>query len=386
MPSTTYDHLTAVVIMGVLFSVAVVAVPTISYINLLNVDQQQLRNVALEVMKTMLFDTGYPSNWGSTYNFNKDSVTRFGLAFSGGSSFYVLDSDKVQRLVTDNPSGSLDYETVRTKLGLQGYGFTIRIISPFNVTVRRDMSTGYNPLRFNVLVTFNDGRRIPNARVEASMVYVVGSDNQNFFMTKAESQTSERGECTIEKVLPSGVTGLIVVIKTTVADVASASAHFLEGFKPNVAAASIVGDNITMWIREENMPGGSDTSGVRWIMDIISVTEDNVGNMYEGGQTNEDKITYGLGYYMWSRVFQGLSYDGPQFLIFSLSVPLGAGEGGRQLVLFVGPNPNWLGSRLLGYGGSASSEFRAGRTIKLTRSVEIRGMTYIFELLLWKES
>jgi len=383
MPSATYDHIAALGIMGVLFAASVVALPTISYINLLNVDQQQLRNVALEVLKTMLFDTGYPSNWGSTRNFNKDGVERFGLALSGVSSFYVLDSDKVQRLVADNPSGSLDYETVRTKLGLRGYSFTIRIVSPFNVTVRRDMSTGYNPLRFNILTTFNDGRRIPNARVEATIVYVVGSNKTDYFMTKAESRTNERGECTIEKVLPSNVKGLIVVMKTTVADMATVSSHFLEGFKQNVAAASIVGDNMTMWIREENMPGGSDTSGVRWIMDIISVKEGGAENLYEGGQTDENKITYGRGYYLWSRVFSGLSYDAPLFFIFSLSVPLGAGEGGRQLVLFAGPNPNWLGSRLLGYGSNSES---SAERIKLSRSVEIRGMTYIFELLLWKES
>jgi len=382
MPTTTYDHLIAFGIIVVLFAVSVVAVPTISYINLLNIDQQQLRNVALEVLKTMLFDTGYPSNWGLTYNFNKDSVLRFGLALSGDSAFYVLDSDKVQRLVTDNPSGSLDCETVRTKLGLQGYGFIVKIVSPFNVTVRRDMSTGFNPLRFNVLVKFNDGRRIPNAHVEATMVYVVGSDKQNFFMTKAESQTSERGECTIEKVLPAGVTGLIVVVKTTVADVASASAHFVEGFKQNVAAASIVGDNITMWIPQDAMLEGDNTRSERRVWDIISVTEDSVANMYEGGNPTEDKITYGEGYYMWSRVFPGLSYDDPQFLIFNLLVTLK--DGGRQLVLFVGPNPNWLGSRLLGYG-TIGAEPSAGR-IKLARSVEISGMTYIFELLLWKES
>ena len=382
MPTTTYDHLIALGIMVMLFAVSVVAVPTISYINLLNIDQQQLRNVALEVLKTMLFDTGYPQNWGSTGNFNKDSIARFGLALSGDSSLYVLDSDKVQRLVTDNPSGSLDCETVRTKLGLQGYGFIVKIVSPFNVTVRRDMSTGFNPLRFNVLVKFNDGRRIPNAHVEATMVYVVGSDKQNFFMTKAESQTSELGECTIEKVLPAGVTGLIVVVKTTVADVASASAHFVEGFKQNVAAASIVGDNITMWIPQDAMLEGDNTRSERRVWDIISVTEDSVANMYEGGNPTEDKITYGEGYYMWSRVFPGLSYDDPQFLIFNLLVTLK--DGGRQLVLFVGPNPNWLGSRLLGYG-TIGAEPSAGR-IKLARSVEISGMTYIFELLLWKES
>jgi hypothetical protein len=87
------------IVVGIAMSSAIVIIPNLSYVNLLYVNQQQLRNIALDTMKAMLLDTGYPNNWGSTYDFDQDQVERFGLALAGSSSFYVLDSEKVQRTV-----------------------------------------------------------------------------------------------------------------------------------------------------------------------------------------------------------------------------------------------------------------------------------------------
>ena len=101
MIGTVYDYLMAIVIVGVIFVAAVVVVPNASNMNLLYVDQQQLRNVALEALKAMLLDTGYPVNWGSQDPFDQNSIQRFGLAYSGTSSFYVLDPEKAQRLAID---------------------------------------------------------------------------------------------------------------------------------------------------------------------------------------------------------------------------------------------------------------------------------------------
>lgn len=166
MIGTVYDYLAATIIVGSIFVAAVVVVPNASYMNLLYVDHQQLRNVALETLKTMLLDAGYPENWGSQTPFDQNSVQRFGLAHSGTSSFYVLDSEKVQRLVASNPAGHIDYEVIREKLGLQDYGFCIKIFPLFNVTVD-DLSEG-SELLFDINVRFNDGRAIPNAAVDAT--------------------------------------------------------------------------------------------------------------------------------------------------------------------------------------------------------------------------
>jgi len=47
MVAPVFEHITAIIVVSMLFVSAVIAVPAISYVNLLYVDQQQFRNVAL---------------------------------------------------------------------------------------------------------------------------------------------------------------------------------------------------------------------------------------------------------------------------------------------------------------------------------------------------
>jgi hypothetical protein len=106
--------------------------------------------------------------------------------------------------------------------------------------------------------------------------------------------------------------------------------------------------------------------------------------LYVGGQNPDDHLTPGGGYYFWNRTFKGLSRDPPLFLIFNIEVTLG-GEGGRQLILMVGPKPNWTGSRVTGYGDPAGISPESS-AVTVQRAVVISGMTYIAELTFWKES
>ncbi|NIQ05873.1 MAG: hypothetical protein GWO20_09175 [Candidatus Korarchaeota archaeon] len=375
MVAPAYDHLTALVFACVLFVSGAVAVPAISYLNLLYVDQQQLRNVALEVLNSMLFDIGCPSNWGSSNPFNESGVAKFGLALSGSSSFYILDPDKVQCLVAGNPSGSLDYETVRTLLGLQDYGFNIKIVPPFNVHTR-DKSEIPN-LLFELNATFRNGNPIPNAHVEATILYVKGKSG--YFTAETENYTNCLGKCTIEKELSLDATDYVVVLKVSVANLATVTSTFMEGFEQHTMNASIVGENITIAIPEG--PGWEkDSAGVRWIQSVLVVNEFGVWPIYSGSKSNEDKITWGGAYWGWSRLFTGLSYYNPLFVIFNIDAP-----NPRRLVLFVGPYTTAMGYRVFNFGGFPAPS-SSGAALKLERTVEIAGMPYIFELLLWKEA
>jgi len=375
MVAPVFEHITAMMVVGMLFVSAVIAVPAISYVNLLYVDQQQFRNVALEALNSMLLGMGYPSEWGSSASFNESDVTQFGLALSESSSFYVLDPDKVQRLDVDNPSGSLDYETVRTLLELQDYGFNIKIVPPFNVTAIK--KSGNPSLLYEVNVTFNDGRPIPNAHVEATILYM--EDKKDYFTTETENSTNWLGQCTIEKELSSGVTDYVVVLKTTVADLATVTSTYMEGFgHQHTTNASIVGENISLSIPEG--PGWEKGSaGKRWVESIAVVSADGTWHIYDGNKL-DDPIQWSdsKNSWAWSRVFTSLSYLNPLFIIFNLSVP-----NPRQLVLFVGPFTTASGYRIFNFGSSAQSP--SGGALKLSRSVEISGMTYVFELLIWKE-
>jgi len=373
MVAPVYDHVTALIFACTLFVSAVVAVPSISYVNLLYVDQQQLRNVALKVLNSMLFDAGYPSNWGSSIPLNESDVGKFGLALSGSSSFYVLDPDKVQSLVPGNPSGSLDYETVRTLLGLQDYGFNIKIVPPFDAYIQ-DESEIPNML-FELNVTFKNGNPIPNAHVEATILYV---EKSGYFTAEAENYTNCLGKCTIEKELSSSVTDYLVVLKVAVANLATITSTFMEGFNQHIMNASIVGENITLSI-PEGTGWEKDSAGTRWVENVLVVNENGVWPLYNGSQSNEDKITWGGAYWGWSRLFSGLSYYNPLFVIFNILAP-----NPRRLVLFVGPYTTASGYRVFNFGGSSSSS-SIGATLKLQRAVEIAGMIYIFDLSLWEE-
>jgi hypothetical protein len=390
-----YDHLIAVVVVSVLFVAAVVAVPNISYIGLFSMDQQQLRNLALNTLKTMLLDTGYPEDWGSLQEFTNGTIERFGLAFDDSSSFYVLDPDKVSRLVRENPEGHLGYERIRDLLGLQDYGFNFRIIPPFRVLVNDEDFDGQNdPITLKeleegieVVVLFNDGSPIPRAAVEVTLIYVLDKDS-TYNTAKANKRTDALGKCEInlsdfDPPIEStdAITDFIVVFNVTVADVATVTSSYMQSSHENVVDVSIVGDNITLWISENNVPQNTSQMVIE---NVIAVDENGAWNLYAGGDTPEDIMTPGEGFYYWSHLFYGLSDDPPLFLIFNLKVTFG-GVGGRQLILLVGPRPNWTGLRVQGYGDPAGIN-SASSAVTVQRAVIIARMTYIAELTLWKES
>lgn len=380
------------VITGIIAVSAIIVIPNLSYVNLLYVDQQQLRNIALDTLKTMLLDAGYPANWGSTYDFDSDLVERFGLALAGSSSFYVLDTDKVQRLVVGNPSGIIEYEDIRTELKLQGYGFNFQIIPPFKVLVNdEDFDSESNPITLasltegvEVFVTYNAGSPIPHASVEATLLYVLKKDKDNFYTVKASNNTNALGKCIIKPDIPQDpddITDFVMVFKVTVAGVTTVTSSYMEGFgQQHVMNASMVGENITMSIPEG--PGWEKGSaGARWVKSVVVVNEEGSWTIYNGTQ-QDDKIIWGDSKesWGWSRIFSGLSSYNPLFIIFNLSVP-----NPRRLIFFLGPHPNWKGSRVEAYGDPTGTR-GASSAVRVQRDVIISGMTYIAELTLWKES
>ncbi len=380
MVAPAYDHLTALVFACVLFVSGVVAVPAISYVNLLCVDQQQLRNVALEALNSMLLGMGCPSDWGSDFA----NIEKFGLALDESSSFYVLDPEKVGRLSSSNPSGHLDYESVRNLLKLQNYGLNIRIKPLFNATVTRDDTRAHNDLLFNVNVRFDDGRPIPNADVNATILYVLetGNQGQNYFnFTKTPgNRTNELGECTISYMLPSNAWEYIVVLKVTAAGMSIVTVPYHYGFSQIVANASITGDTVKLWIPYGEHPPE------RVIHNVTLVTAEEVWN-YPGvgcGELPRDHMTKGEGFHDWTQDFPGLSYENALFLIFNIWTQEEHG-GPKHFVLFAASPMLDIRSGLLQLG-PPSTQSVSNAAIKLCRSVEIAGMTYVFELLLWKET
>jgi len=376
----------AVILVGAVFVAAVGVLPNVGYVNFLSVDQQQLRNVALSALNTMLLDAGYPTNWGTVQAFSNSTVQRFGLALDDSSSFYVLDPDKVSRLNLDNPAGFVGYETIRDRLRLQDYAFVLSIIPPFNVTINDGNPVDLDTVRsgVGVLVTYNnDGRPLPNAAVKAKIIYTMTNDNNQFYsVTPLSNTTDALGKCKIkDSSLPANVQDFILVLTVTVADLTTITATYLSGFHQQVASASMVGDTVTLHIPENVVPN-EQPRGERRVMSVASVTEGGVSTIYEGGDPTKDKMNWGSGYSYLNYTFPGMRYEEPLFLIFTIRVSLGTG-GGLSLVLFMGPRPNWMGARVQASGDASGSA--SATAVKIQRNVIIAGMTYIVELTLWKK-
>ncbi len=389
MVGELYDYIVGIVVVGVIFISAVIAVPAISYVNLLQVNQQQLRNTALNVFNAMLLGTGCPSDWGSTFPFNQSNVEAFGLASSEESLLYVLDTDKVQRLDKDSP-GYIEYPYARDLLRLEDYGFRLSIFRPFTVDWDLRINNAPNYVWFAVNVTRSeDGRPIPNAQVSVTILCTAKNPDKVeepiVNVTRPETLfTDALGRCegTQPIQIPPGyrLETAVAIMKITVAGTSTMVVAQQDQTVQNVMKINTFGDNIILSFRGEL----TNTSSARWVLGIMSYNYDEtLTEVYGGGDGNEDKITEGYGYVFWNSTFPGLKAMDPALLLFLVSTTLGAGEGGRKTVIVAGPFSLWESSEIFSFG--PDSEQVGDVAIKLRRYVVFSGITYIAELTLWKE-
>lgn len=382
MVNAVYDHIIAILVVGAMFFGAVVILPTMSFANLQAVDQQQLRNTALNVFNAMLLDTGEPTNWGSMDPFyiNDPRVKRFGLASAPDSTFYVLDPDKVQRLVEGNPLNYCRYERVRELLGLQNYGFSLRIIPPFNVTFEKFEIDDAGLFHYQVRVSYNDGLPIPNAKVQGTVYY---TSKEDFFIAFLGSKsTNYIGTCSDGISLEidyDKLVSIVIVLRVTVADVATLIVTHQSGEHYKITDINIVGNTLIL-TRTKDTPNDNV-----WIMNgTFTGSDGKLIYLFNSTKKNDPDYMLNTGNYkMWSRLFQGLHRRNPHVFVFNYwAVNPGTGRGRSEIVI-AGPYQNSLGHYNFQYGSSLKS---GSASVKIQRSVIISGMTYVAELLLWKES
>lgn len=387
MVNATYDHIIAILIVGAIFVGTIVAVPTMSRINLQAVDQQQLRNTALNVFNTMLLDTGEPVNWGSIGDFkmNDPRVQRFGLASVRDSTFYVLDPDKVQRLVVGNPLNYCEYDTVRKWLGLQDYGFRLKIIPPFNVTFLSTNVTG-DSLQYTAKVLYLDGTPIPNAQTYATVISTKGKEDFNITQSGPD-KTNAIGLC--EATVKLGISDpdyYMVTLRVTVADVATLVVTSGQTSDNTIANINIVYDTLILTTTKDPPDYKDPPHDNVWIYDIVAISsQGSLWYLFKDTKGHDNMFNTGDGSFeYWDKIFYGLHDFEPVILIFNFWTVGDTGGDGRQQVLIVMAYPDILGTSIFEYGGSPKSS--GGATVKIQRNVVISSMTYTAELLLWKES
>lgn len=387
--NAVYDHIIAILVVGMIFVGAVVILPTMSFANLQAVDQQQLRNTALNVFNAMLLDTGQPVSWGSIRDFkmNDPRVQRFGLASAQDSTFYVLGPDKVQRLVVGNPLNYCDYNRVRELLGLQNYGFHLRIIPPFNVTFLSPPSVTPCCLNYKVRVAYLDGTPIPNAQTYATVVYTKGKDYFNITQSGPVGTNSMGiGEGAVELGI-ADPDYYMVTLRVTVADVATLVATSGDTLNNTIADMNVVYDTLILTSTKEPPDYNEPPNENVWILDIIAIgSQGSLWHLFTGTKAGQgNKFNTGQGSFeLWYDLFPGLHDFEPVVFIFNFWAVDPITGHGRQQVLIVMAYPDILGTSIFDYGGSLESV--RGAAVKVQRSVIISSMTYTAELWLWKES
>jgi len=385
MVHETYDNIVAILLVGLIFVGAVLLMPALSFSNIQSVDYQQLRNTAVNVFDSILLNPGDPIDWGSTQDFSVENINAFGLAKYQNSHFYILDPDKVQRLKSGNPLGEITNEEAKELLNLDGYGFTLRIIPPFNVTNvdGTKITTENSPIdtslldvkecHYNVKVSFLDGRPIPYAAVQSLVVYSNGS---NFAQVGPSiEETNSLGICTDSLSLSFVPTQVIVILTIDVAEVATLVVTFGSEM-PNVVDINMVGDDIIL-----TKPDNNPTGATIFINGLYVFKDDGTRTLFEDF-TSKEKFTYTQSgnYEEWIGNYPGVKYYEPSLVILCYDDTEGA--GGRQDFVVAGPYQNLLGYSIFEYGASPKISDNA---VRIQRSVLISGMTYTAELVFWKE-
>ena len=397
-----YDHIMAIVIAGTIFVSSMTAVTTLNFNRLLYNDKQQLIQVATNIMNSILLDPGDPPNWGLNYIIDEehiqvllseDEIRRFGLALSESSSFYALDPNKIAWLVGDTPYGEglelISYERVRELLGLQGYGFRIRIFSPLvvsvngleeklNETLNR---SGTVNLSFSVTVKhYDDLSPVPNAKVIATILYSKKEGNTFLtYLTQSLNFTDKFGECTIaDLTIDCPISFIVAILQVNIANLSTVSTFYV-GVPPGYAAGINVLEEYLILTHPKDIGNPNEA---RFIQNICLLKKSGELVVVYNSTGSEDILNWGS-YDNWIRLVEGLSGRDVSLVIVTISAldPLGGGAGGRRRgVLVVGPYPVCFGSRVVSYGGVLH-----GSGVKVSRTVEINGEIYVFELTVWRE-
>lgn len=403
MPAgSLYDHIAAIVITGVIVVSGITAVTNFNFNKMLYNEEQQLLQIATNVLNTILLDPGDPYDWGLRYVFDEenvhvllkeDEINRFGLALSGSSNFYTLDPNKVAWLVGDTPYGEglqlISYERVRELLGLQGYGFRIRIFSPLVISVnglqeKLNETLEYgeiNDISFSVNVKhYSDLSPIPNAKVTTTILYSRKEGNTFLtYLVQSSNFTDKFGECVISGLTVEGpISFIVAILQVNVANLSTVST-FYAGSPPSYAAGINVLQDFLILTHPKDIGNPNEA---RFIQNICLLKKDGELMIVYNSTGNEDILNWG-NLDNWVRLIEGLSDKDVSLIIVTISAlpPTSGGAGGRrQGVLVVGPYPVCFGSRVVSYGGAVQ-----GAGVRVSRAVEIGGMIYIFELTVWRE-
>jgi len=175
------------------------------------VRQEQLYTVAERVLDKIVLTPGYPEDWGTNIAVSADNLQDFGLALAGSREPYRVDPDKVMRLANlstlPNPL-LLNASRLAQLLGLEGYGYRLRIVPMLKITIT---PVGYYTYgnyvfasTFRIRVENAQGLGVPNADVTGMYALVRAQPGVGEATVEAKNViaasalTDALGECVLD--------------------------------------------------------------------------------------------------------------------------------------------------------------------------------------------
>jgi hypothetical protein len=387
MVTATYEHIVIILLVGVIFVGTVVALPAINYSTFQAVDEQQLKNTALNVLNSLLLGAGSPANWGS----NRDiEINEFGLALSNSFSKYILDSDKVQTLDNNNPD-HLQPEEVRDLLNLQGYGFNITFYRPYTTIPLLHIDREKNEVNFGVtVIRTQDGTPIPNAEIKVTLFQSSLSGNIN--NTIGPYKTDPTGKFYGSTEIGEGILSVVAIMEITAGGMSTIVTE-QDGYVniDDFIQMNTSGDRITLYIRDEeelkqqySIPRASREITGAWAYVSGILYELNIpdsGHVNFGSQLCEFESP-GLGELGATALMIRLEVTIPKDRQRELGMPDDIVSAAKIPVYIVGALSFDSVEKILDFGFKPAAN---DIVVMMRRFVVISGMTYIVEIGLWKE-
>ncbi len=397
------DYLMAgILIISLIFFSLNLIIPTV-HVSLQHIHEQQLQPFTERVFDKILLSTGLPGNWGSDFTVDENSLEGFGLSsnleLGNLTEFYLLDADKVQRIV--NEVDNLYYiptSTISSLLGLTfqddsgnehlKYGFRLRIVPALNITITvlgtYQIKGVEKPCYFNVTVKNYEGKPAPNADVTG--IYLVGfakkqgqDESADYFSGVLTNKTDWRGMCTLNfheiideiNIKAPGQFKKVGIYLLIYADYFGLKSFSTWYQADDVLDALVIGDKLVITFPVEKVLPNS----ARFLKGAIGIRDK--APYVTVIPMDEDKIIINKGgknYYVYN-----LTRLDPSINTIAIMASVAVGQGQGRIYRFIAsPYP-----RTVDYI-STSTPSTGMKIAVLKRIVRIGEFTYYSELSLWR--
>jgi len=191
-----YEYLFAALIIVTMIIASLFMVATLTEPQKKTSEREQLKITAEKIMNQILFDPGYPTDWGSNLTVPLQTIQSFGLAKFNETTrgAYTLDVDKILRLSNETNTNKNLKAIIPNLLNLgTDYGIAMEFATPLIISIsdRRDGNV------YDVRVTSQlGGLPAYGAEAIAKMYYVSG--DQIMQSPEIAASTDTNGNCIID--------------------------------------------------------------------------------------------------------------------------------------------------------------------------------------------